>query len=128
MEKLKKLEQQFNNVKWHHILTKENPADVASVGINLVQDYKSKLELWLRGLFFLCIPEKWPLKPSSIIPPIDQKPNEEQVDHTLCDAIAQHLSVKRLCKDVAVLTLFVKYMEICQSLQRYPWHVNWNHH
>ena len=53
LDKLNTLYRHFEHVEFKHVPTTENPADVASRGLNLVRDGVNCINLWLNGSLFL---------------------------------------------------------------------------
>ena len=82
-------QKKFNPVQYHYVNSKENPADVASRGIDLKRDCK-KIDLWLHGPELLCNPDLW-RNPDALEQQIlllkddtqDEIPEQERVEHII---------------------------------------------
>ena len=55
----------LEKVHHHYDLTKINPADVASHGLNLLHDSEERIKLWITGPPFLRYTDQWPPTPKS---------------------------------------------------------------
>ena len=60
LDKLNTLYRHFDHVEYKHVPTTENPADVASCGLNLVCDGENRINLWFLGPLFLSGKENVP--------------------------------------------------------------------
>ena len=53
LDKLSTLHRRFRHVEFKYVPTVQNPADVASRGLNLARDGENRIQLWLNGPAFL---------------------------------------------------------------------------
>ena len=101
--------QQHQNVKWHHVPTSENPADLRSRGGSVVDH-----QLWQQGPSWLRDPERWPS--DLILEPNPESNAELKATRSVFAAASQ---VRDMFDQLLDAHMLQKGLRICGYIQRF---------
>ena len=111
--------------------TKENPADIASHGIDLKRDCE-KIDLWLHGPELLCNPDLWKnpdtLQQQILVLEDDiqaEIPEQKPVVHIIDQCIVRYSTHKRVCKTIAIFLVFRQFWIAMLHIKHWQTETEW---